>query len=366
MDTNSILFVVGARPNFVKIAPVCQALREQGGLSYQIAHTGQHYDRMMSGIFFEELAIPAPDFHLRAEGKTHARQTGEIMMKLEALCQAHTFTALVVIGDVNSTLAGALAGSKLQIPVAHIEAGLRSFNRCMPEEINRIATDHISSLLFAPSHTAMANLKREGLESRSCFSGDVMYDMILKGLKIAERQSSILAELRLEPRGYYLATLHRPYNVDDGRQLREIIAGLSRLEEKVILAAHPRLRKNLKRFGIVPGSNIQLSEPLGYLDFILLEKNAIKIVTDSGGIQKEAFFIGTPCVTLRPETEWMETVAAGANILVKCRTADAIARAVSCEKVPQYGNKPYGNGRAGEIIVEALQARFCCRNTQTT
>ncbi|MCO6488981.1 MAG: UDP-N-acetylglucosamine 2-epimerase (non-hydrolyzing) [Phaeodactylibacter sp.] len=364
MDKKCILFVVGARPNFVKIAPICRALQESG-MPYKIAHTGQHYDRMMSDIFFEELAIPAPGFHLRAEGNTHARQTGEIMKKLEALCLAHPFAALVVIGDVNSTLAGALVGAKLHIPVAHVESGLRSFNRCMPEEINRIATDHISDLLFAPSRTALANLQREGLESKACFSGDVMYDMILKGLKMAERRSSILAELRLQPRGYYLATLHRPYNVDDGRQLSEIIEGLSRLKEKVILAAHPRLRKNLKRFGIVPGSNIQISEPLGYLDFILLEKNAIKIVTDSGGIQKEAFFVGTPCVTLRPETEWMETVAAGANILVKCRAADAIVRAVSCERVPLYSHRPYGDGRAGEIIVGALQARFCCRAIQT-
>ncbi len=358
MKPKSILIVVGARPNFIKAAPLCKALSRYPGVLCKIVHTGQHYDRLLSDIFFEELHIPTPDFHLHVGSAPHGQQTGKMMAKLEALCLAHPFAALVVIGDVNSTLAGALVGAKLNIPVVHIEAGLRSFNRSMPEEINRIVTDHVSELLFAPTRRAMANLENEGLERRACFSGDVMYDMILEGLRVAQRRPSVLRRLHLNPKGYYLATLHRPYNVDDPGQLKEIMSGLSQVDGKVALSAHPHLRKNLLRFGVPMGKNIELLEPFGYIDFIMLEKNARKVITDSGGVQKESFFIQTPCVTLRPETEWEETVEAGANILVRRRTAEEIIGAVQAKGAPRYDQQPYGDGHASEIIIGTIQSRF--------
>jgi UDP-N-acetylglucosamine 2-epimerase len=255
-------------------------------------------------------------------------------------------------------LAGALVGAKLNIPVAHVEAGLRSFNRSMPEEINRVATDHVSDLLFAPTQAAMHHLRREGLEDRAHFSGDVMYDMILMGLEYAHERSRILELLDLEDSRYYLATLHRPYNVDDPGQLNEIMTGLARLEEKVVLSAHPRLWKNLRRFGIDRGENIHISEPLGYLDFIILEKHARKVITDSGGVQKEAFFLQTPCVTLRPETEWVETVDAGANVLVRERTSAAIVEAVRRDISPNFRGTPFGDGNACDIIIDIIQSRY--------
>lgn len=358
MTAKSLLFVVGARPNFIKIAPLCIALKQKADIPFRIVHTGQHYDQAMSDVFFEELHIPDPDFHLNIGSGPHGRQTGEMMIKLEELCLSHAFSALVVIGDVNSTLAGALVGAKLQIPVVHIESGLRSFNRGMPEEINRIATDHLSDLLFAPTRIAMENLKHEGLEDRSVFSGDVMYDMILHGLNMAKEKSLILEELKLTPGQYFLATLHRPYNVDDPDRLREIMSGFSRLDEPVLLSAHPRLKKNLEQFQIKPAENIILTQPFGYLDFILLEKNARKIITDSGGIQKEAFFLQVPCITLRPETEWVETVAAGANILVRKRTEADIVEAVQANSRPDYHEKPYGDGHASELIIDTIQELY--------
>lgn len=356
--SGSLLFVVGARPNFVKIAPLCRALSRRAGPPCRIVHTGQHYDPAMSDVFFEELGIPAPDFFLKVGSGGHGRQTGEMMIRLEALCRAERFAAMVVIGDVNSTLAGSLVGAKLHLPVAHVESGLRSFNRAMPEEINRVATDHISDLLFAPTRAALDNLRREGLAERSCFSGDVMYDMILEGLQMAGGRSSLIERLGLSAGGYYLATLHRPYNVDEAGQLTGIMDGLSALEEPVLLSAHPRLRRRLGEFGIEPGKNVRIAGPFGYLDFILLEKHARKVITDSGGVQKEAFFVQTPCVTLRPETEWMETVEAGANILVRERTREAIVEAVYRDSQPRYEEKPYGNGRASEIILDEIRSRF--------
>lgn len=358
MSYHPILFIVGARPNFVKIAPICTILRHRADIPFKIVHTGQHYDQAMSAIFFQELNIPAPDFQLHTGSGGHGQQTGVMMEKLESLCLAHPFSAIVVIGDVNSTLAGALVGAKLNIPVVHIESGLRSFNRAMPEEINRIATDHVSDLLFAPTRLAMENLDREGLGRRSFFSGDVMYDMILEGLKLAEKHFGVLHQLGLKPGNYYLATLHRPYNVDEPERLAAIFAGLSRLEAKVLLSAHPRLKKNLEKFGIEANGNILLTEPFGYLDFIVLEKNARKIITDSGGIQKEAFFLEVPCVTLRPETEWVETLETRANILVKKRTEEAIVEAVKLDLSPSYQEKPYGDGSASQLIVEKILSEY--------
>ncbi len=353
-----LLFVVGARPNFVKIAPLCMALRARPHLPFKIVHTGQHYDRAMSDVFFEELQIPEPDFHLNIGSGGHGKQTGAMMEKLEALCTEHSFSAIVVIGDVNSTLAGALVGAKLHIPVVHVEAGLRSFNRAMPEEINRIVADHVSDLLCAPSRTAMQNLENEGLEARAFFSGDVMYDMALLGLEMAKTRSNVMETLKLETRNFFLVTLHRPYNVDDPECLAQIIRGLGRLEKPVLLPAHPRLRKNLAHFGIAVNGNIRLTEPFGYLDFIMLQKQAAKVLTDSGGVQKECFFLQTPCLTLRPETEWTETVEAGANVLVAERSAEAIAEAAARALSPDYSSTPYGLGNAGGLIIDRIESSF--------
>ncbi len=352
------LFVVGARPNFIKIAPICMALNQNRQFPYQIVHTGQHYDAFMSDIFFEELNIPKPDFFLNVGSGTHGKQTGQMMIDMEELCQQNDFGAIIVIGDVNSTLAGALVGVKMHIPVVHIEAGLRSYNRSMPEEINRVATDHVSDLLFAPTRTAMDILEKENLTDRALFSGDVMYDMIRIGAQLAEERSSILQRLELCPGTYFLATLHRPYNVDEPEQLKSIMGGLGKVDGKVVLSAHPRLSNNLKRFGIDPPPNIVQLGPLGYLDFITLEQHARKIITDSGGIQKEAFFVQTPCITLRPETEWNETVETGANILVRERTASAIIQAVEADMDPDYAARPYGDGKASEIIIQGIAERI--------
>lgn len=354
MKLKDVLFVVGARPNFIKIAPLCVALREAGGFPFRIVHTGQHYDASMSDIFFMELNIPRPDFFLSIGSGGHGVQTGKMMIELERLCLKHGFGSIVVIGDVNSTLAGALVGSKLHIPVAHIEAGLRSYNRMMPEEINRVATDHISDLLFAPSEKAMHILAGEGLAKRSVFSGDVMFDMIRIGLDLAFERSTILDSLQLKPGAFYLATLHRPYNVDEPYQLKQIIKALSAIDEKIILSTHPRLKKNLELFGIEPGPNIHISSPLGYLDFIFLEKHAKRIITDSGGVQKEAYFLETPCITLRPETEWVETVETGANLLVRDRSKEAILEAIYAEINPNFESQPYGDGNASQIILNHL------------
>ena len=353
-----LLFIVGARPNFIKVSPLCNELKQRSGIEYKIVHTGQHYDKQMSDVFFDELNIPAPDYNLSIGSGKHGRQTGLMMDKLEELCSNEVFSALIVIGDVNSTLAGALVGAKSNIPVIHVESGLRSFNRTMPEEVNRIVTDHISELLFAPTQLALENLAREGLESRSYFSGDVMYDTILQGLQRAQAQSSILNKMQVLPESYYLATLHRPYNVDVPEQLKEIFDGYAQLEIPVILSAHPRLKKNLEKFGIKPSENIRITAPLGYLDFIVLQKNARKIITDSGGVQKEAFFLQRPCITLRPETEWVETVDAEANVLVKDRKAHSILEAVNRKVVPQFHKQPYGDGNASKIIIDLIEKQF--------
>ncbi len=358
MNQGSLLFVVGARPNFIKIAPLCEVLNQKPHISFKIVHTGQHYDKQMSDIFFQELNIPAPNFNLKVGSGSHGKQTGKMMADMEELCIQNNFGAIVVIGDVNSTLAGALVGAKMSIPVVHIESGLRSYNRSMPEEINRIATDHISDILFAPTQQAMKNLSTEGLSDRAYFSGDVMYDTILQGLERAKARSKILDELKLEKGNYYLATLHRPYNVDEPHQLKEIFEGYAALKKKIILSAHPRLKKNLAEFGIQPADHITMTPPLGYLDFILLQNYSIKIITDSGGVQKEAFFLRKPCVTLRPETEWVETVHAGANTLVKKRTAENILAAVHEKTNPDFDAKPYGEGKASQLMVDIIENHF--------
>jgi UDP-GlcNAc3NAcA epimerase len=308
-----IFSIVGARPQFIKLAPLSKKL----SCSHKeyIVHTGQHYDYAMSEKIFTDLGIRKPDIHLEIGSGTQASQTGKMMMALEGAMIQQKPDLVIVFGDTNSTLAGALAAAKLNIPIVHIEAGLRSYNKNMPEEINRIATDHVSKYLFAPTQTAINILQAEGLAGSAYFTGDIMVDTIKANLEIALKNSSIISDLKLDSGEYNLLTLHRNYNVDDPAILKHLLDELGQLEETVIFPVHPRTRKMLPNNYQIPG-NIQMIDPQGYLDFIVLEYYSKRIITDSGGIQKEAYILCKPCITLRTETEWVETVKEKWNLLI--------------------------------------------------
>lgn len=356
-----ILTVLGARPQFVKAAVVSRALRANGSALVEIlVHTGQHYDADMSRVFFDELTIPHPDYNLGIGGGTHGRNTGRMLERIEAVLIAERPDWVLVYGDTDSTLAGALAAVKLQIPVAHIEAGLRSFNRRMPEEINRVLTDHAADLLFTPTNTATRNLTDEGIkEDKVRQTGDVMYDAALYYGARAKRRSRILELLGLAPRRYLLATVHRTENTDDPVRLRRILAGLATSGLPIILPLHPRTRKRLAAFGLEPPPTVRSVEPMGYLDMMMLEQNSALIVTDSGGVQKEAYFHQVPCLTLREETEWVELVSAGANRLVGTdpeMIANELAKGIRGDWT--FGMDLYGNGDAAKRISDIL-SREC-------
>jgi UDP-N-acetylglucosamine 2-epimerase len=311
----SIIHIVGARPQFVKLAPLYKEIASNN-IDQKVIHTGQHYDERMSKIFFEDLKIPKPDINLDINQGTHAYQTAEMMKGIEKILMETEKPLLIIYGDTNSTLAGAIAASKLSIPIIHVEAGLRSFNRSMPEEVNRILSDRISNYLFAPTTTAVTNLSNEGLESITYYTGDIMVDSIKQNIKIAEDKSDIINDLQLKGKEYYLLTMHRPYNVDDPVKLESILTKLNQLDKEVIFPIHPRTRKIAEKHIKQDLNNIRFIEPQGYLEFLILQKNAVKIITDSGGIQKEACILEKACITLRSETEWVETVQAGVNLLV--------------------------------------------------
>ncbi len=354
-----ILSVVGARPQFVKAAVVSRALRSTAGISEVLLHTGQHYDANMSQVFFDELHIPRPDYNLGIGGGTHAQNTGRMLEAIEAVLFDEKPDWVLVYGDTDSTLAGALAAVKIHVPVAHVEAGLRSFNRRMPEEINRVLTDHAADLLFAPTETAVANLRREGVpDERIALVGDVMYDAAIFYASMAEERSSILETLGLNPREYILATVHRAENTDSPARLKAIFTALSQVAETlpVVLPLHPRTRKALTANNLWElAQGVRLIDPVGYLDMVMLEKNAALVVTDSGGVQKEAFFHHVPCVTLRTETEWVELVEAGWNVLAPPFSHEEIYNKI-LESVGRSGlDLPlYGDGRAAQKIVARL------------
>jgi len=359
-----IVSIVGTRPQFVKAAVVSRAMRCTPGIEEVLVHTGQHYDANMSDVFFDEMEILRPGYNLGIGSATHGAQTGRMLEALEGVLLREKPDWTLVYGDSNSTLAGAIAAVKLCIPVIHVEAGLRSFNRQMPEEINRVLADHASDLLFAPTEVAVNNLKREGIpDEKIHWVGDVMYDAALYYGAKAKRTSDILRRLHIEPEGYILATVHRAENTDDSVRLRAIFAGLGRVAMRlpVIFSLHPRTREAVRRAGLPQEAfeHLHLIDPVGYLDMMMLERSARLIVTDSGGVQKEAFFYKVPCVTLREDTEWVELVELGWNRLVPPQSADAVERGVlsSLESPPGRDSQPYGDGRAAEKIVRVVSGR---------
>lgn len=348
-----VLTVVGARPQFIKAMPVSRALRAKS--QEILVHTGQHYDDTMSDIFFRELALPSPDRNLGVGSGSHAVQTGRMMMELEPVMAIEHPDWVLVYGDTNSTLAGSLVAAKLHLPVAHVEAGLRSFDRRMPEEVNRVVSDHLSALAFCPTETAVRNLRREGIDGGIHLVGDVMYDVFTEHLAMARRRHpAILAEGAFR-NGFVLATIHRPENTDDRQRLSAIMQGLAGSGLPTIFPAHPRTKAALEAGAIPVASSVRLLEPLGYLDMVALEAAADVIVTDSGGVQKEAYFAGTPCVTVRETTEWPETVQAGWNRLVGVGPADL---SESVRSFRPAGERPscFGDGHAAEKIVSLLAA----------
>jgi len=344
--------IVGARPQFIKCILVSNELRKKH--EEILIHTGQHYDYEMSELFFDELKIPKPDYNLGVGSASHGEQTGRMLIEVEKVLLKEKPDLVLVYGDTNTTLAGALASVKLHIPVGHVEAGLRSFNRSMPEEINRILVDHISDILFAPTKTAVNNLRKEGISRGIYLVGDVMYDILKKSISIAEK-SRILEKLGLTPKEYFLATVHRASNTDNVKNLSSILEAFSEIEEKIVFPIHPRTLNFIKKHNLEKKMkrNILAIKPVGYFDFICLEKNAKKIITDSGGVQKEAYILGVPCITLREETEWVETVDHGWNILVgsnKERIIDAVLHFK-----PKCGRKNlFGDGNASKKIVKIL------------
>lgn len=354
-----ILTIVGARPQFVKAAVVSKALAAEG-IAECLVHTGQHYDARMSDVFFEELGIPAPGHHLEIGSGSHGAQTGRMLEAVERVVLDEKPDRVLVYGDTNSTLAGALAASKLHIPIDHVEAGLRSFNRLMPEEINRVVTDHLSDLLFAPTDGAIRNLADEGIREGVYLTGDVMYDATLAATKIASERSDILERVGVDPDSYVLATVHRPASTDDRDTLARIVQGLSTVGRKtpVVLPLHPRTRAALERFDLLEtaATALRIIEPVGYLDMTSLEANASVVTTDSGGVQKEAFFHRVPCVTLRSETEWTELVALGWNTLVDPAKDDPGEIVLS--RIGRSGSEgtPYGDGDASRLIARTIAA----------
>ncbi|MEE3001585.1 MAG: UDP-N-acetylglucosamine 2-epimerase (non-hydrolyzing) [Planctomycetota bacterium] len=359
-DSLTIMTVVGARPQFIKAAVVSRLAAAVDGAREILVHTGQHYDENMSSLFFEELSIPEPEHHLEIGSGHHGAQTGAMLEAIERLILDDRPDWVLVYGDTNSTIAGALAAAKLHVPVAHVEAGMRSFNRAMPEELNRVLTDHLSTLNLTSTDTATRNLGVEGIgDSRIVQVGDVMYDAARFYSSQLADTDAVLSELGVKPGGFILATLHRAENTDVPTRLAALVEAFEVLgkEHRIILPLHPRTRKMLERSGDLGRleSSVSVHEPMGYLEMITLEREASLVMTDSGGVQKEAFFHGTPCVTLRDETEWVELVESGWNRIVPPLDSMSIIEGVSAA-IGTRGDpvEPYGDGHAGERIMEAL------------
>lgn len=350
-----ILSIVGARPEFIQSAPVSKVLRKQH--QEILVHTGQHYDYLMSQTFFDEIGIPKPDYNLEVGSGSHAKQTAEILMRLEEVLIRERPDLVIIRGDTNSTLAGALAASKLHIPIAHIEAGERSFDRRMPEEINRLAADRVSDLFFCVSQTAVRHLSSEGIQTSVYWVGDVMLDAMQANLPLARQKSTALERLSLTPKDFALVTIHRAGNTDDPDRLRRILSALSRVDEEVIFPVHPRTRGAIEKLGLEVGKRLRMIEPIGYYDMVALEENARLIATDSGGVQREAYFLKVPCLTLRDETEWTETLQAGWNKLVGADEQE-IHSAWRNFSPPDVQPPIFGDGKASEKILDIVSKMF--------
>ncbi|MEW6685269.1 MAG: UDP-N-acetyl glucosamine 2-epimerase [Candidatus Edwardsbacteria bacterium] len=388
-----IVSVVGARPQFIKVAPLYREFSKKNNVRHIIVHTGQHYDYLMSKVFFDELGIPEPDYSLEVGSGIHGWQTGEMLKRIEEVLLQEKPDCVIVYGDTNSTLAGALAAAKLHIPVAHIEAGLRSYDKYMPEEIDRVLTDHISSILFCPTETAVRNLQKEGFNgivnngkliddslnllhpsypSSSALDilapviinvGDIMYDALLICFEIAEEKSNILSTYNLSPKSYYLATVHRAENTDNEENLKNIFEALVEIgkEKPVIVPLHPRTRKVLESLNfLLPTSYslLRIINPVSYFDMLLLEKNACKILTDSGGVQKEAYLLEVPCVTLRNDSEWVEIVENKWNIIVGASGKKIINATINASPITFHTSQDtFGKGDTARKVVKILQAK---------
>jgi UDP-N-acetylglucosamine 2-epimerase len=360
--------VVGARPQFVKLAPICRAIashnarKDQIPIDHRIIHTGQHYDRDVAELFFEQMAIPRPDCNLAVGSSSHGAQLARMMQRMEPILKAERINWVLVYGDTNSTLVGALLASRLKIPLAHVEAGCRSFDLGQPEEQNRIISDHLSQLLLAPSKAALENLKREGiggendpLKRKSILVGDVMYDALLQHLSLAEKCTETkLRELELKSKQYYLLTLHRAENTNNRKRLASILKAVMTLDLPVLFPVHPRTKQVLSFMGLSFNGRVRTVPPFGFLEMLAMEKNALKILTDSGGVQKEAFYLRVPCVTLRDQTEWPETVQCRAN-RVAGTDPDSIRQAVRDNSSSDWSSLSlYGDGNSASKIVDHL------------
>lgn len=368
-----IVSIVGARPQFIKLAPMARALKRAGSFAHRVIHTGQHYDERMSAIFFNELELPRPDIDLEVGSGSHGAQTGAMLARLEEAFESNRPDVVLVYGDTNSTLAATLAAAKIHIPVAHIEAGLRSFNRSMPEELNRLVADHCGDRLYAPTPTAMKNLADEHLTDRAVQSGDVMRDAVLHNRQLARKNSRALQRLQLEPGQYGLLTIHRPVNTiaESLEKILAVLADQAASTLPLIFPVHPRTCPLVSELGYDRSSALRVIEPAAYLDMLQLLEGAAVVVTDSGGVQKEAAFLSTPCITLREETEWTETVEMGVNRLVgqdadaiRCAFDDIVgSKRVFDNAVAKELNRHYGVGNAAELIAKDL-ANWCAEVRQ--
>ena len=353
------LLIVGARPQFIKAAPIIHEL--VGRYPYKLLHTGQHYDENMSAVFIGELGIPEPDMNLGIHAVSRGAQIGAMLTGIEAVITREQPDWVLVFGDTNSTLAGALASTACGVRLTHLEAGMRSYNRQMPEEINRVLTDHISNLLFCPSRTAVDNLAKEGIKENVHLVGDVMMDVLRVNKERAFEVSTILEQMDLIEKGFLLVTIHRAENTQGYSRLKELVQALLHIQEPVVFPLHPRTRKELDRFGLssdiqgIKGTNLRIIEPLGYLDMVRLASSARMVLTDSGGLQKEAYWLGVPCVTLRDETEWVETIQAGWNVLVGTNI-EKIMQAVRGFTPPSARPSLYGEGHTAKRCLEIMQA----------
>lgn len=351
-----ILTVVGARPQFIKASMFSKAIKSNSKMEEIIVHTGQHYDDNMSTVFFKQLNLPKADYYLGVGSGSHGKQTAKMLVELENVMLSVKPDIVLVYGDTNSTLAGSLVASKLHIPIAHVESGLRSFNKKMPEEINRTVTDHLSDWLFCPSQAAVENLTKEGIVKGVYLSGDIMYDSVLHFKPLALQQSTILQELSLTKSNYYLATVHRAENTDHPERLKSIFEALQQLKMNVVLPLHPRTKSKINQFkltDLISSPHIKIVEPLNYFDMLSLSSQANLILTDSGGLQKEAYMLKIPCITLRDETEWIETVQSGWNHLVGANTQQII-NTLNKIQIPNQSPPLFGDGKTAQRISETL------------